>query len=76
MPNHTAKSLEAALCGMPPDAPILVRVDGTLRPVALVRPAWVAGGVEDSAGAVGAQYAPVMVAASDYGRHGLFYEII
>ncbi len=38
MPNHTAKSLEAALRGMPPDAPIMVRVGDILRPVALVRP--------------------------------------
>ncbi len=43
MPDHTVRSLEATLRGMPPDAPIMVNVDGTLRPVALVMPTWVGG---------------------------------
>jgi hypothetical protein len=44
--RHTVKTLEATLRGMPPDAPILVRVGDALRRVSLVRPAWVAGGNE------------------------------
>jgi hypothetical protein len=63
MDDHTVKSLVVALRGMPPDAPILVEVDGALRPVSLVRPAWVKGGAEDSAAALGAQYAVVLIVA-------------
>lgn len=65
MDNHTVKSLATTLRGMPPDAPILVRVGDALRPVSLVRPAWVAGGTEDSAGASGAEYAVVLIPAAD-----------
>jgi hypothetical protein len=37
MDDHIVKSLVAALRGMPPDAPVLVRVGDTLRPVSLIR---------------------------------------
>jgi hypothetical protein len=42
MDYHTVKSLEAALRGMPPRAPIMVQVGGGLHYVSLVRAAWVA----------------------------------
>jgi hypothetical protein len=53
MPDYTVKSLEVALRGMPPGAPIPVRVEGTLRAVSLVSPTWIAGGAEDDAAAKG-----------------------
>jgi hypothetical protein len=65
--RHTVKTLDAALRGMPPpDAPIKVQVDPTLRAVSLVRPAWIADGAEDPAGNTRAQYSVVFIAASGY----------
>jgi hypothetical protein len=55
MDDHTVKSLLAALRSMPPGAPIMVRVDDTLRSVSLVRPAWVSGEAEGQGGSLWAR---------------------
>ncbi len=65
MLNHTVKSLEAALRGLPSAAQIIVRIDGKLRPVSLVRGAWVADGAEATPGSSAGQYAVELVTASD-----------
>jgi hypothetical protein len=65
MDDHTVRSLQIALRGMRANAPILVRVDGTLRPVSLVRPAWVVDGQEAPPGSSAGDYAVVLITASD-----------
>jgi hypothetical protein len=61
MPNHTVKSLEAALRGLPSAAQIMVKVDGSLRPVSFAQGAWVTGGEEATPGSPAQQYAVVLV---------------
>jgi hypothetical protein len=65
MHYHTAMSFQGAFRGMQADAPIIVRVDGVLHWVSLVRPAWVADRAEDGAAARSAQYAEVLIPAAD-----------
>jgi hypothetical protein len=65
MPNHTVKSLEAALRGLPSAAQIMVKVGGSLRPVSLARGAWVADGVEATPGSAAGQYAVVLIISAD-----------
>lgn len=65
MPNHTVKSLEAALRGLPSAAQIMVKVDGSLRPVSLARGAWVANGAEATPGSSAGTYAVVLVTAAN-----------
>ena len=65
MDYHTVKSLQAALRGLPTSAPIVVRVEGTLRHLSLVRPAWVADGTEAESGSSAGDYAVVLVIASE-----------
>lgn len=64
-------SLVAAPRGMLPDAPITVLVEGAIRPVTLVGPAWVADGAEDKAVTGVPTTAPVITVAISNGSAGL-----
>jgi hypothetical protein len=61
----TGVSLPAAIRGLPSAAQIMVKVDGSLRPVSLARGAWVTDGAEAIPSSVAGQYAVVLVTASD-----------